>query len=1756
MFGADWAVKRFLKFLLKRNIGRLLKNEVDVRKLEVQLGSGLVQMSDVLLNCEFLNENLELPGWELTRGYLGSLRATVPYAALATESCCLEADECLLVVRPAAEGGPAVPPRRGPPAAGAPAVDVAELAAEALSTGAQLLAGSIEHILQLLEVRVTNLKVRVELGRQAGAPALVLSVGAARYHSPEGARDASWQAEPPAETARAVSVEDVWLGLSATAEGGGAEQEETLVTDSFGGGASAAAVVRAAAGRSSSSLEVEASVSTLEAHLWPWQVPALREAARLASRPLPPAPEPEPTREAAAAAPEAEQELSSSEVLDRLIAPGYKDLLAEAILWGWGADESEDGGGEEEEAEGAELLPPGADLGAESASELADVLVRRQEAAGAGSSAPPRVSVALRVDGLAVALNCGERRGQAPSACASLPPGGQLVAEVGLIAALFSQEGPQHCDLEVSMWGLEAGERLPLCHPDAAGPTGALEAFARGPALLPAGLYTPGGSGSQSPWGRSTVYASCLAMSNSAPLGRSGMAVSGMAPQPAGECFEVWPVLVCGWLGERGPEPPGEAREPSARISLRVALCGAGDDAGLSAAELELQPLACWVRLPLLRRVEPFLQGDGEGGTAVPTRGADAEGSHGSLQRERSRAVGLRFSVSCEQLCCIGMVQPPPSPEGEPSEPVLAVAEACAAHGGPLFSGSIGRDDACGGDGAGLGCEAQAELGALSAYMLQLRHGSWGGGAAGDPHVDVMRVFDAVRDENHPEACTCEVSWRPSRQTGRWLLEEAWGRASALAGSMHEGGGGPQALDQGAVEMIHLQDRCILASALLVSVRAPLAELRFTEAEWGALSSAAALLAAEQAAACPGPSRPQVGLPQVSVLVQCRLKATVEPASPEPGAIGPEESAAESSPPVGGARSGPKAFRAAAGDLRVLWVGNLGGLQFAQTVSAQAADVSLDAAGASPASLLWCPQPGPGCYGLSVLSVTKPSDAAATSPASSSAIGGGADSALLGEPAAQPPSLQAVTAVDAADVTLQCLDGDPTLAWAAILGRCLSPGEPAAPPPATAAPVMGSFQVAVNIAEAALGCEAPPGSPSDAAAAVLTCGSLHWSLFSGTSTQEVLLTRVALYVAEQSAVSERHPSRQREPRSLPKANLLSEGHMLVAQEASLSLSIAAPGAGAGGGSETAISNQRLCITTCPRRLAALSSLASRLGDDEGIGAAQGHSMHWGSASAGLTPHAAGQGRGEPSGGAGVLGAVVEDMFREGRGPVPQDPLAASTVMAGGWYGQGNGPSASTMFEGPCLPSPGVWPQPWAGSAPAIRPDYLDASSLGFECVDEAHYRPESQGRWFGGRAAPAELDEDYVQRPAAAASGLPVGRGGAVQETLPAGHAPSQSRFLLRNISGVWRFKLADDPSAPGVDVEFRDAMLVRDAFPDGSEEASRLAVSVADVAVVDSAIPRADGNPWRTVLAAAQSPEHPRDSRRCFLSVELMAVRPDPAGLPDVTEARLSLAVVPLRLRLDQNVVSFLQRFAEQLKVASMEPIDAEPFIVDGAFDEAVSLGGDEGAEPYFQRVKLEGFTVLIDYRPRRVDVAALREGSLVEVANAVPWSGVELTFVPLHLKGCQGWDGLRSEAADAWLADIAANQFHKFLAGVTPLQSVLRVGGAALQVLSLPAGRLAREGRLYRTVHRGLCRLVETLCREAYAVGATVAGSAQEALGSGRRPPEGLGDAGRRLDSSLLGPLRQSGLLQSASQAASAVGSKIRSSIGGAGHRTGGRQ
>lgn len=98
------------------------------------------------------------------------------------------------------------------------------------------------------------------------------------------------------------------------------------------------------------------------------------------------------------------------------------------------------------------------------------------------------------------------------------------------------------------------------------------------------------------------------------------------------------------------------------------------------------------------------------------------------------------------------------------------------------------------------------------------------------------------------------------------------------------------------------------------------------------------------------------------------------------------------------------------------------------------------------------------------------------------------------------------------------------------------------------------------------------------------------------------------------------------------------------------------------------------------------------------------------------------------------------------------------------------------------------------------------------------------------------------------------------------------------------------------------------------------------------------------------------------------------------------------------------------------------------------VRTAGDAEEPPleslvYFQRCEVDQGRVRVDYRPRRVDYAAIYQGNYAELVNLIPWDGITLKLKPVVATGVHGWAGVASAVCGEWLEDVTANQRHKFV-------------------------------------------------------------------------------------------------------------------------------
>jgi len=126
----------------------------------------------------------------------------------------------------------------------------------------------------------------------------------------------------------------------------------------------------------------------------------------------------------------------------------------------------------------------------------------------------------------------------------------------------------------------------------------------------------------------------------------------------------------------------------------------------------------------------------------------------------------------------------------------------------------------------------------------------------------------------------------------------------------------------------------------------------------------------------------------------------------------------------------------------------------------------------------------------------------------------------------------------------------------------------------------------------------------------------------------------------------------------------------------------------------------------------------------------------------------------------------------------------------------------------------------------------------------------------------------------------------------------------------------------------------------------------------------------------------------------------------------------------------------------------------------------------------------VSVDYRAKRLDVAALRRGELWELMNLLPLlEGLEVAFRRATIERTAGVSQVLSQLIAAWSADLDRTQVLRSLTGVTPIRSFANVGGSLAEMVLLPLQQhWAGQGsqRVSRTVLRSLVSFLRHLTVE----------------------------------------------------------------------------
>ncbi|KAJ9095753.1 hypothetical protein QFC19_007466 [Naganishia cerealis] len=217
--------------------------------------------------------------------------------------------------------------------------------------------------------------------------------------------------------------------------------------------------------------------------------------------------------------------------------------------------------------------------------------------------------------------------------------------------------------------------------------------------------------------------------------------------------------------------------------------------------------------------------------------------------------------------------------------------------------------------------------------------------------------------------------------------------------------------------------------------------------------------------------------------------------------------------------------------------------------------------------------------------------------------------------------------------------------------------------------------------------------------------------------------------------------------------------------------------------------------------------------------------------------------------------------------------------------------------------------------------------------------------------------------------------------------------------------------------------------------------------------------------------------------------------GLKQMPEARVNIEVAPLRFHIDQDALDFMKRFFSFTRthnqVASPSP-------------ESPKLN----SKSFIQHVEIQPILVKMDYKPKRLNLKALQQGSAMEVINLFHFESATMTLRHVSLNGVSSWGELYSNLLAIWTPDVKANQMSDLLTGIAPVRSMVKAGSGVADLILLPLEQYRKDGKIVKGMRRGASSFASNTLSEVATVGAQLATGtqvilerAERALG-GRQP------------------------------------------------------
>jgi hypothetical protein len=218
---------------------------------------------------------------------------------------------------------------------------------------------------------------------------------------------------------------------------------------------------------------------------------------------------------------------------------------------------------------------------------------------------------------------------------------------------------------------------------------------------------------------------------------------------------------------------------------------------------------------------------------------------------------------------------------------------------------------------------------------------------------------------------------------------------------------------------------------------------------------------------------------------------------------------------------------------------------------------------------------------------------------------------------------------------------------------------------------------------------------------------------------------------------------------------------------------------------------------------------------------------------------------------------------------------------------------------------------------------------------------------------------------------------------------------------------------------------------------------------------------------------EHPRDTRFGTVMLKMTTSAPEKKLTIDKKlesdSCEITVQLLPMRCLLDQRAIAFIRAFFNN----GSDNFDNGPDKKVDKWSDGLHLV----PPPRFKVFKVKPWKVKVDYSPTKVDVTALREGSIVELVNISPIQRMVITLSEVTVFDSLGAGPALSEIIGSWVKEICSTQLHKFLANASPFEPITDVGQGLTDLIVLPYEAFKQGDSIQRAMRKGMKSLAETV-------------------------------------------------------------------------------